>query len=351
MGSVTGSWRELLGHLVAGRDLSAEDTEWAMNLVMTGEATSARIAAFVVALRAKGETPAEIRGMANAMLAHARPLEITRHAVDVVGTGGDHSGSVNISTMAAIVVAATGTTVVKHGNRAASSSSGAADVLEALGVAVDLPPEGVRACVEELGIGFCFAPVFHPAYRHASGPRREIGIPTAFNALGPLTNPGLPSAGLVGCADRRIAPVVATVFADRGSSALVVSGDDGMDEITTTTSTTAWVAREGAVHQERIDPTSVGIPVSTADDLRGGDATVNAQVVRDLLAGKLGPVRDAVLINAAGAIVAFERGTDELHARLRPAVDRAAHAIDSGAAADLLERWTTRSRELRSTLD
>lgn len=350
MGSVTGSWPELLAHLVAGRDLSAEDTEWAMNLVMTGEATSARIAAFVVALRAKGETPAEIRGMANAMLAHARPLQITRHAVDVVGTGGDHSGSVNISTMAAIVVAATGTTVVKHGNRAASSSSGAADVLEALGVAVDLPPEGVRACVEELGIGFCFAPVFHPAYRHASGPRREIGIPTAFNALGPLTNPGLPSAGLVGCADRGIAPVVATVLADRGSSALVVSGDDGMDEITTTTSTTAWVARDGAVHQERIDPTSFGIPVSTVDDLRGGDATVNAQVVRDLLAGKLGPVRDAVLINAAGAIVAFERGTEDLLARLRPAVDRAAQAIDSGAGADLLERWTTRSRELRSTL-
>lgn len=349
MGSVTGSWPDLLGHLVAGRDLGAEDTEWAMNLVMTGEATPARIAAFVVALRAKGETPAEIRGMASAMLAHARPLEITRHAVDVVGTGGDHSGSVNISTMAALVVAATGTTVVKHGNRAASSSSGAADVLEALGVAVDLPPEGVRACVAELGIGFCFAPVFHPAYRHASGPRREIGIPTAFNALGPLTNPGLPTAGLVGCADRRIAPVIATVLADRGSSALVVHGDDGMDEITTTTSTTAWVAREGAVHQERIDPTSLGIPVSTAHDLRGGDATDNAQVVRDLLAGKSGPVRDTVLINAAGAIVAFERDTEDLAARLRPAIDRAAHAIDSGAAADLLERWITRSTELRST--
>jgi anthranilate phosphoribosyltransferase len=345
------SWPELLGHLVAGRDLSAEDTGWAMDLVMTGEATPARIAAFVVALRAKGETPAEIRGMADAMLAHARPLKITRHAVDIVGTGGDRSGSVNISTMAAIVVAATGTTVVKHGNRAASSQAGTADVLEELGVAIDLPPAGVLACVQELGIGFCFAPVFHPAYRHASGPRREIGIPTAFNALGPLTNPGLPSAGLVGCADRRIAPVMAAVFADRGSSVLVVSGDDGMDEITTTTTTTVWVARDGAVRQERIDPSGFGIPVSSADDLRGGDPALNAGVVRDVLGGKRGPVRDAVLINAAGAIVAFERATEALTAQLGHAIERAATAIDSGAAAELLERWAKRSRELRSTLD
>lgn len=345
------SWPELLGHLVARRDLSAEDTAWAMDLVMTGEATPARIAAFVVALRAKGETPAEIRGMADAMLAHARPLEITRRAVDVVGTGGDRSGSVNISTMAAIVVAATGTTVVKHGNRAASSQAGTADVLEELGVAIDLPPEGVRACVEELGIGFCFAGMFHPAYRHASGPRREIGIPTAFNALGPLTNPGRPSAGLVGCADRRIAPVMAEIFADRGSSVLVVCGDDGMDEITTTTTTTVWVARDGAVRQQRIDPSGLGVPVSSAEDLRGGDVTVNAGVVRDFLAGKRGPVRDAVLVNAAGAMVAFERTTEQLVPQLSLAIERAADAIDSGAAADLLGRWTKRSRELRSTLN
>jgi anthranilate phosphoribosyltransferase len=347
---MTGSWPELLKHLVAGEDLRSEDTAWAMDQVMTGEATPARVAAFVVALRAKGETPAEIRGMADAMLAHARPLDIGMRAADVVGTGGDHSGSVNISTMAAIVTAATGATVVKHGNRAASSKSGAADVLEALGVAIDLPPDGVRVCVEELGIGFCFASLFHPAFRHASGPRREIGIPTAFNALGPLTNPGRPSAGLVGCADRRIAPVLAEIFADRGNSVLVVSGDDGMDEITTTTTTTVWLVRDGAVYQDRIDPAEFEIPLSSAEDLRGGDAAANAEAARDVFAGELGPVRDAVLINAAGALVAYEGTTENLSAQLHSGIERATQAIDSGAAGELLTRWAKRSAELRATL-
>jgi anthranilate phosphoribosyltransferase len=341
-----GSWVGLLGHLTAGKDLSAEDTAWAMDQVMAGDATPAQIAGFAVALRAKGETPAEVRGMADAMLSHTYRVEIPVHAVDIVGTGGDRSGTVNISTMTSITVAACGAPVAKHGNRAASSKCGTADVLETLGVAIDLPSEGVRACVEELGIGFCFAAKFHPAFRHTAAPRRELGIPTAFNFLGPLTNPAQPASGLIGCADRRMAPILADVFAGRGSSVLLVCGDDGLDEITTTTTTTTWVVHEGAVREDRIDPAELGIDLGTAEDLRGGDAEINATVVRDLLAGKRGPVRDAVLINTAAALAAYERPASDLRAQLRAGIERGARAIDSGAAADLLARWAARSHEL-----
>ncbi|WP_338604992.1 anthranilate phosphoribosyltransferase [Saccharopolyspora sp. SCSIO 74807] len=336
---MSGSWPALLGHLVAGNDLSAQDTAWAMDLVMTGEATPARVAAFVVALRAKGETPAEVRGMADTMLAHSLPLEIDRRAVDVVGTGGDRSGSVNISTMTAIVLASCGATVVKHGNRAASSKCGTADVLEELGVTIDLPPEGVRECVRDVGIGFCFAPVFHPAFKYTAGPRREIGIPTAFNILGPLTNPARPSAGLIGCADPRLAPVMAEVFAARGNSVLLVRGDDGMDEITTAAGSTIWAVGGGQVRQTRIEPAELGIPLSSPDALRGGDATVNARAVRDLLAGESGPVRDAVVLNVAGALAAHDGIAEDLTGQLRDGIERARQALDSGAAAALLARW------------
>ncbi|MBQ6643501.1 MAG: anthranilate phosphoribosyltransferase [Saccharopolyspora sp.] len=336
---MSGSWPALLGHLVAGNDLSAQDTAWAMDLVMTGEATPARVAAFVVALRAKGETPAEVRGMADTMLAHSLPLEIDRRAVDVVGTGGDRSGSVNISTMTAIVLASCGATVVKHGNRAASSKCGTADVLEELGVTIDLPPEGVRECVRDVGIGFCFAPVFHPAFKYTAGPRREIGIPTAFNILGPLTNPARPSAGLIGCADPRLAPVMAEVFAARGNSVLLVRGDDGMDEITTAAGSTVWAVGGGQVRQARIEPAELGIPLSSPDALRGGDATVNARAVRDLLAGESGPVRDAVVLNVAGALAAHDGIAEDLTGQLRDGIERARQALDSGAAAALLARW------------
>ncbi|MEV4649130.1 anthranilate phosphoribosyltransferase [Saccharopolyspora sp. NPDC049357] len=344
---MAGSWAGLLGSLVAGTDLSAEDTAWAMDLIMSGEATPAQVAGFVVALRAKGETAAEVRGMADAMLQHARALDITQRAVDIVGTGGDRSGSVNISTMASIVLAASGVTVVKHGNRAASSKCGTADVLEELGVAIDLPPAAVARCVEEVGIGFCFAPVFHPAFKHAGAPRREIGIPTAFNVLGPLTNPARPAAGLIGCADRRMAPVVADVFAARGNAALVVRGDDGMDEITTTAASTLWVVNDGTVREDALDPQDFGIARSRPEDLQGGDAKDNAEVVRDLLAGATGPVRDAVLLNAAGACVAYDGPGADLRTQFEAGLTRVAEAIDSGAAAALLDRWTTLCTELR----
>jgi anthranilate phosphoribosyltransferase len=260
-------------------------------------------------------------------------------AVDVVGTGGDQAQTVNISSMAAVVVAAAGVAVVKHGNRAASSASGAADVLEALGVAIDLPPEGVAACVAEVGIGFCFAPVFHPAMRHAGPVRAQLGVPTAMNLLGPLSNPAQPAAGLVGCADARLAPVIADVFATRGTSALVVRGDDGLDELTTTTTSTVRVVGDGEVRTVSLDPAAFGIAPATREDLRGGDAAVNAEVFRALLGGARGPVRDAVLLNAAGAVVAFDGPHADPLAAFPAALERVAAAVDSGAAAALLDRW------------
>jgi anthranilate phosphoribosyltransferase len=342
------TWPLLLNQLVDKVDLSADDTGWAMDQVMTGSATSAQIAAFVVALRSKGETPEEVDGFATMMLEHARRFSVDVRAVDIVGTGGDNSGSVNISTMAAIVTAAAGVPVVKHGNRAASSKCGTADVLEALGVAIDLPPKGVQTTAVELGIGFCFAPIFHPALRFAGPTRGEIGIPTVFNLLGPLTNPAQPAVGLVGCARVTAAPLIAAVFARRGKTALVVRGDDGLDEITTTTTTAVWVADGGAVRTDVIDPSRLGVRPALPEDLRGGDAATNAEVVRDLLAGKPGAVRDAVLINAAGAIAAHRGLSGDLHADLAAALGAAGDAIDSGAAADLLRRWAARSTELKA---
>ena len=342
----TPTWSDLLGSLLAGGDLSAEQTGWAMDQVMTGSATDAQIAGFAVALRAKGETPAEVRGMADSMLRHARTVDVAGRAMDIVGTGGDQAHTVNISTMTAIVSAAAGVPVVKHGARASSSKCGTGDVLEELGVAIELPPEAVRRCVTELGIGFCFAPAYHPALRYTSGPRRELGIPTAFNILGPLTNPAQPRYGLVGCARQQMAPVMAGVFAERGDDVLLVRGDDGLDEITTTTTTTVWIAQGGAVRDDRIDPSVLGVRPAAPADLRGGDARFNAQVVRDLLGGKAGPVRDAVLINAAGAIAVFNGLGADLHADLGAALETGARAIDSGAGAALLDRWIKLSTEL-----
>lgn len=345
------SWPALLGQLLGGTDLTAADTAWVMDQVLAGDASDVRLAGFLIALRGKGETAEEIAGLAEAMLARARRVSLTDPAVDVVGTGGDHSQSVNISSMAAIVVAAAGVPVVKHGNRAASSRSGAADLLEALGVAIELPPDAVRRCVAEVGIGFCFAPAFHPAMRHAAPVRSQLGVPTAMNVLGPLTNPAQPPAGLVGCADARLAPVLAAVLAGRGCSALVVRGDDGLDEITTTSTTSAWVAADGLVRRETLDPAELGVPRATTEDLRGGHAAANAEVTRRLLAGEKGPVRDAVLVNAAAAVAAFGGLRGELTAELRAGLDRAAQAVDSGAASDLLERWAALSQKLAASPD
>jgi len=337
------TWPGLLGMLLAGTDLAADDTAWVMDRVLSGEATAAQLAGFLVALRAKGEAADEVAGLAAAMLRHARRVTVTGPAVDVVGTGGDQARTVNISTMAAVVVAAAGVPVVKHGNRAATSASGAADVLEALGVAIDLPPDGVVASVEQAGIGFCFAPVFHPAMRHTGPVRRELGVPTAMNVLGPLTNPAQPPAALVGCADVRLAPVLAEVLAGRGGSALVVRGDDGLDELTTTTTSQLWAVADGEVQHLEVDPKRLGLPPATAEDLRGGDVGGNADVVRALVDGARGAVRDAVVLNAGAALAVYAgAGSDPIEA-LAAGMQRAEESLDTGRARAALDRWVTAS--------
>ncbi|MEO3769427.1 anthranilate phosphoribosyltransferase [Micromonospora sp. B9E7] len=337
------TWPNLLNTLLRGEELSTADTAWAMDEIMTGSATAAQIAGFAVALRAKGETPAELGGLVEAMLGRSVPVvlsdDLRNTALDVVGTGGDLAHTVNISTMTALVVAGTGVRVVKHGNRAASSLCGTADLLEFLGIPLDLGPEQVARCVEEAGIGFCFAARFHPGMRHAGPVRREVGVPTFFNFLGPLTNPARPRAGAVGCFDLRMAPVMASVFAARGDSAIVMRGEDGLDEFTTAAPTRVWAAQGGTVREAVLDATDLGVPRATLGDLRGGDAVYNAGVARRLLAGETGPVRDAVLVNAAAALATQGPLDGDLTEALRAGLDRAAESIDSGAAAATLDRW------------
>jgi anthranilate phosphoribosyltransferase len=318
---------------------------------MAGTASQAQIAAFAVAMKVKVPTSAEVGELAEVMLSHARQMPsgaIRDDTVDIVGTGGDGVNTVNLSTMASIVVAAAGVPVVKHGNRAASSLSGGADTLEALGVRIDLDPEQVASSLAEIGIGFCFAPLFHPSYRHASVVRREIGVPTVFNLLGPLTNPAKPRAGLIGCAFANLAEVMAGVFAARRSSVLVVHGDDGLDELTTTTTSTIWRVQAGTVDKLTFDPAGFGFARADIGDLLGGDAQANAAEARAVLAGAKGPVRDAVVLNAAGAIVAHAGLSSR--AEWLPAwedgLQRAAAAIDSGAAEQLLSRWVRFSQQV-----
>ncbi|MEV4197686.1 anthranilate phosphoribosyltransferase [Micromonospora globbae] len=344
------TWPHLLNALLRGEELSTADTAWAMGEIMSGSASAAQIAGFAVGLRAKGETSAELAGLVEAMLGRAVPVAISddlrARALDVVGTGGDLAHTVNISTMAAIVVAGAGVRVVKHGNRAASSSCGTADLLEFLGVPLDLGPEGVARCVEEAGIAFCFAARFHPGMRHTGPVRRELGVPTVFNFLGPLTNPARPRAGAVGCFDPRMAPVMAGVFAARGDSVLVMRGEDGLDEFTTAAPTRVWVAQGGAVREAVLDAADLGVARSTIGDLRGGDAAFNADVARRVLAGEAGPVRDAVLVNAAAALATQGPLDGDLTEALRAGMTRAAESIDSGAAAATLERWVEVARAL-----
>nr|WP_218866245.1 anthranilate phosphoribosyltransferase [Nocardioides kongjuensis] len=319
--------------------MTPAQSAWAMGQILAGEATPAQIAGFVVALRAKGESIDELTGLVDAMYEVMTPISVPGRLLDVVGTGGDRSFSVNISTMSAIVAAGAGARVVKHGNRSASSQAGTADVLEALGVRLDLPVARVAEVVDEAGITFCFAAAFHPAMRHAAVPRRELGIGTAFNALGPLSNPTRPGAQAIGCADVRLAPVMAGVFARRGVDAWVFRGDDGLDELTTTTTSRLWQVHGGEVAEVTVDPTAFGIARASAEDLRGGDAQHNAGVVRELLDGKTGPVRDAVLLNAGAALAVYDAPGAPYDEVLAAGIARAGEAIDSGAARGTLDRW------------
>ncbi len=337
------TWPDLLTALVAGEDLDAAQTSWVMSRIVAGEATTAQIAGFAVALRAKGETPDEIIGLTEALFEVATPIHVEGRLLDVVGTGGDRSMSVNISTMAAIVAAGAGARVAKHGNRSASSQSGSADVLESLGIRLDLPADRVAALVDEVGITFCFAAAFHPGLRHTAVPRRELGIATTFNLLGPLANPTRPAAQAIGCADVRKAPVMAGVFAARGVDAWVFRGDDGLDELTTTTTSSLWQVHAGEVTTSTVDPRDLDLPPATTEDLRGGDAAHNADVVRRLLDGERGPVRDAVLLNAGAALAVHDAPAADPADALAAGYAKATEAVDSGAARALLDRWVTAS--------
>jgi len=352
-------WPDLLRTLLGGGDLSAQQAAWAMEEILAGRASDAQIAGFAIALRAKGETDIEVAALAASMLAHAERIEVAGPVLDVVGTGGDHSGSVNISTMAAVVAAACAVPVVKHGNRAASSQTGTADVLAELGVAISLPPRAVADCLAQVGIGFAFAPVHHPAMRHAAAARRDLGVPTVFNILGPLTNPAGAQASLIGCADPRLAPIMAQVLAHRGACAIVVRGDDGLDEVSTARPSTAWVAAGGEVRQDRIDVADLGVRAARPQDLVGGDPERNASLLRMSLgmqepspgdSARVAAIRDAVAVNAAAALVAWQ-GIGQgialpLVERIAEQLPRARRAIDGGDAADLMQRWRSVSQEL-----
>jgi anthranilate phosphoribosyltransferase len=340
------SWPGVIGSLVAGNDLSIAEADWAMRQVMMGEATSAQLAGLLVALRIKGETVDEIVGFRDAVLANALPLEVSPDVLDIVGTGGDPYGAVlNISSVASVVAAAAGVPVVKHGNRAASSASGASDVLAALGLNLDISAERVAEILGEVGITFAFAPLFHPGFRHAGPTRKELGISTLFNILGPLCNPARPNASAVGVASLERVPLMVGVFQTRGATALVYRGDDGIDKLTTTGHSHIWEVSRGLVTEHDLDPAELGIPRADIQSLLGADARHNAEVARAVLAGDAGPVRDIVLLNAAAGLEAFElsrapeRITEPIVARLAKQLERAAAVVDSGAALAKLNEW------------
>jgi anthranilate phosphoribosyltransferase len=334
-------WPDVLTDLVKGRDLTSDQASWAMEQILGGDATAVQIAGFAVALRTKGESVGELAGLADAMLAKATPVSLDRNAVDVVGSGGDRANTVNVSTMAAIVAASCGATVVKHGNRAASSACGTADVLSALGIPLDVAPARQQDVLAEAGIVFLFAPMYHPSLRHAATARGELGIQTTFNFLGPLANPARPSAQAVGVADARMAGLMAGVLAGRGCRGLVFHGSDGLDELTTTTTSQVWLIGDGRVSETLLDPQDLGLVAATREDLVGGDPQHNAAVVRRVFDGEPGPVHDIVALNAAAALLAFEGPdlsasvTDQLRARLT----RTRAALADGSAAARLTTW------------
>jgi anthranilate phosphoribosyltransferase len=342
------SWSSLITQLVGGRDLSADDTAWAMHEVMSGDAAPVPLAGFLVALRAKGETVEEISGLVATMLRHAVRIEVPGSCLDVVGTGGDRLNTVNISTMAALVAAGAGARVVKHGNRAASSSTGSADVLEALGVRLDLEPERVAQVAVEAGITFCFAQRFHPSLRHAAAARSGLGVATAFNFLGPLTNPAQPAASAIGVSDPRMAPILAGVLAARRRSGLVFRGHEGLDELSVCGPSTVWTVADGTVSTQTLDPRDLGLAISRIEDLRGGQSQHNAEVVEQVLSGAPGPVRDAVLLTTGAALAASDLAglgwSGGLQEALAQGMARAAESVDSGAAAGVLQAWVAASR-------
>jgi anthranilate phosphoribosyltransferase len=332
-------WPDVLGRLVRREDLPADVAEAALGSILAGEATDAQIASFALGLRAKGETPEELAALVRTMLALAPRVDVPGELLDTCGTGGDRAGTVNVSTMAALVVAGAGVAVAKHGNRAASSQCGSADVLEALGVVIDLGPDGVARCILEAGIGFCFAPRFHAALRFAAAPRKELGVPTTFNVLGPLANPAGASRRTVGVSDPAMAERLVGALAELGvERALVFYGHDGLDELTTTTTSTVFELHHGEVSKYEVDPVTLGLRTAARTELAGGDAAGNAQAVHRVLGGEHGPIRDIVALNAAAGFVAAGRADD-----LAGGLEAATASIDDGQAAAALDAFVRTS--------
>ncbi|MGZ8579580.1 MAG: anthranilate phosphoribosyltransferase [Actinomycetota bacterium] len=328
-------WPHVLTTLAQQRSLSIDEAASAMHGVMAGEATPGQIGAFLLALRTKGETVDEVQGFAETMLGFATPVRSLEPVIDTCGTGGDRSGTFNISTVSALVVAGAGVRVAKHGNRAASSRCGSADLLEALGVKIDLDAAGVERCLADAGIAFMFAPNFHPAMGHAAPVRRELRVPTVFNFLGPLTNPARPYAQVVGVSDERMLPLMAEVLARRGVRAMLFRGEDGLDELTTTGLSTVYDVKGGSVRETHLDPSTLGLARAKAGDLAGGaDAASSGEIARRILEGEPGARRDVVLLNAGAAlqVAGFAASFDE-------GMTTAARAIDDGHAVAVLDRW------------
>jgi anthranilate phosphoribosyltransferase len=341
------TWPQILETLTNGLDLDSDNARWAMNEILQGKAEVAEIKDFLLALKAKGEIADEVNSFVNVMYQHSAPIEISERAVDTVGTGGDGANTINISTTAAIIAAAAGAKVVKHGNRAASSKSGSADLLEALGINIELDGVGVETVFAEIGIGFCFAPKFHPAMRFAAPARKELGVPTIFNILGPLANPAKPKAAAIGVANERMHLLMAEVLAAKGVDGFVFRGDDGLDEITLATTTSVLTIGQAEISSDLIDPTDFSIAKAPISDLVGGDAQFNANVARAIFNGEHGAPRDAVALNAAAAIAAFKGDfTNSLHERMQDGYRDAVNAIDSGAATALLDNWISVSQRL-----
>jgi anthranilate phosphoribosyltransferase len=343
------SWPSILAKLIAKNDLDRSEANWAMGQIMAGDSSEAEIAAFMLALRSKGETVSELAGLVDVMLKQAVLLDTGDDALDIVGTGGDLVGTVNISSMASILASASGVPVMKHGSKSASGKTGSSEMLEVLGIKLDLSPQRVAEVFRQTGITFFFAPVFHPAMRHVAPIRKQLGVPTTFNFLGPLANPAQPIATSLGVANAQIAPLMAQELAERGRFGLVSRGDDGLDELTTTTTSTVWLVTPEGVQSQQLDPRHFGIKLVSQDVLIGGDAQENAQVARDLFAGKteknLGAVRDIVILNAAGGVVAYRAAKNpqlagsSLKAQFEAAIEIVTDALDSGKASSKLDQW------------
>jgi anthranilate phosphoribosyltransferase len=344
---VQSQWDNAIAKMDSGLDLEPQEIQEIMRAILSGESDIENIKKFLLSLKAKGETSDEVGALVAEMYAHSTPISILERAVDTVGTGGDGAHTINISTTAAIIAAAAGARVVKHGNRAVSSKSGASDFLEALGVVPGLNAAGVERTVRELGIGFCFAPVFHPAMRFAAPARKELATSTVFNILGPLANPARPAAVAVGVANDRMHLVMAQVLSEKGCDGFVFRGDDGLDEITLATTTSVLTIGRGEIKSDRIDAKDFGLENAPLSAIVGGDAEDNARISRAIFAGERGAPRDAVLLNAAAAIAAFEGDQEsDIRTRLIAGLARAVQAVDSGAAAQLLDRWAALTQEI-----